>query len=41
MINAFDTNKRLMNIDIAGRARYPGGMDARVGETHPAPETSG
>lgn len=39
MVNVFDTNQRLMNIDIAGRARYPGGMDASgVGETHPAPE---
>jgi DNA-binding transcriptional ArsR family regulator len=38
IIDLFDINQRSMNIDTTGRARYPGGMDASVSETHPAPE---
>jgi len=37
-IDLFNLNQRLTSIDIAGRERYPGGMDGVIGEVHPAPE---
>jgi DNA-binding transcriptional ArsR family regulator len=37
-IDLFDLNQRLINVDVAGRARYPGGMDGVISQPHPAPE---
>jgi len=38
MDDLFDSDQPLMDVDITAWARYPGGMDAVISETHPPAE---